>query len=210
MLTPSDPTMALAALIAGNQRHVDRRIHVRAPSVSARLPLQSARPFALMIEFDHPGYPANGRSGHHAEHPSSCDRLSDTFDVSAEQLHSFVLAPGSSDAASGRFEVVVSSQDELLNMVDGSVAALGCSLVVVLGHLTRGVGVLEVGFQQLELRSFELIGRFLSTPGVLVTSVITGRVRVVGAIVDQRDGRVHWIGEHPEQRALLAAMKRSK
>ena len=118
MLTPSDPTTALAALIAGNQRHVDRRANGRSATVSTRIPPASAKPFALSIELERMREP-----------------LTDLFDVSVDQVHSFVLSPGSGDMRSGRFEVMVSSEEDLVRIVDGSVEALGFSLVVVLGGL---------------------------------------------------------------------------
>lgn len=186
MLTPSDPTAALAALIAGNQRHIDRLAAGRAPTVSSRLAPVSARPFALAIEIER-----------------LRDPLTDIFDVSAEQVQSFVLAPGSGDLRSGRFEVMVPSEEDLVRVVDGSVDALGCSLVVVLGRLRQHTGAIEFAFGEMERRCFGVTRQLIVGSGSLAGSLRAGSVRMVGAIVDERDGRVHWLGEHPEQRALL-------
>lgn len=185
MHTPSDPTAALAALIAGNQRHVQRRVEGRAASAPRPSPA-SARPFAVTIEIE-----------------PVAEALPDLFDVSPEQVQSFVLHPGSREMRSGRFEVVVPSEEELVRVVDGSVDALGFALVVVLGRLRAQAGVSDIAFAGVEQRCFGIARRLLSSGGRLSGSVAAGRMRMVGAIVDERDGRVHWLGEHPEQRVLV-------
>lgn len=190
MLTPSDPTTALAALIAGNQRHVDRRANGRLASVSTRVAPASTKPFALSVEIERLREP-----------------LTDLFDVSADQVHSFVLSPGSGDLRSGRFEVMVSSEEDLVRMVDGSVEALGFSLVVVLGRLKEHSAEIEIAFRSAEVKCFGVARALLLSSKTLSASVGAGRVRMVGAVVDERDGRVHWLGEHPEQRAILRAGK---
>jgi hypothetical protein len=190
MLTPSDPTTALAALIAGNQRHVDRRANGRSATVSTRIPPASAKPFALSIEIERMREP-----------------LTDLFDVSVDQVHSFVLSPGSGDMRSGRFEVMVSSEEDLVRIVDGSVEALGFSLVVVLGRLKEHVAEIDLAFRSAENRCFGVARQLLLSNGPLATSIATGRIRMVGAVVDERDGRVHWLGEHPDQKALLRSGK---
>lgn len=186
MLTPSDPTAALAALIAGNQRHIDRLAAGRAPTVSTRLAPPSARPFALAIEIER-----------------LRDPLTDIFDVSAEQVQSFVLAPGSGDLRSGRFEVMVPTEEDLVRVVDGSVEALRFSLVVVLGRLRQQTGAIELAFGEMERRCFGVTRQLIVGSGTLAGSLRAGSLRMVCAIVDERDGRVHWLGEHPEQRGLL-------
>lgn len=185
MHTPTDPTAALAALIAGNQRHVERRAHGRAASDPRPSP-ESTRPFAVAIEIEPVSSP-----------------LPDLFDVSPEQVQSFVLQPGAQEMRSGRFEVVVPSEIELVRIVDGSVDALGFALLVVLGRLGVRSGESALAFEGVERRCFAIAGRLLVSGGRLRGSVVLGGVRVVGAIVDERDGRVHWLGEHPEQRALV-------
>ena len=188
MLTPADPTTALAALIAGNQRHIDRRAAGRSPSVSTRIASATTKPFALAVELER-----------------LRDPLTDIFDVSAEQVQSFVLSPGSGDLRSGRFEVLVSTEQDLARMVDGSVLALGFSLVVVLGRLKQHSSGIELAFQSVERRCFEVARQLLLPRGPLAEAIAAGHVRMVGAIVDERDGRVHWIGEHPEQAVLVSA-----
>jgi hypothetical protein len=186
MLTPTDPTAALAALIAGNQRHIDRLAAGRAPTVSTRIPVAGTRPFALAVEVE-----------------QLRDPLADIFDVSAEQVQSFVLAVGSGDLRSGRFEVMVPSEEDLVRVVDGSVDALGFSLVVVLGRLRHHAGTIEIAFAEMERRCFHISRQLMTGSRALAVSIHGGRVRLVGAIVDERDGRVHWLGEHPEQRVIL-------
>jgi len=185
MHTPSDPTAALAALIAGNQRHVQRRAQGRAASTPRPAPA-TARPFAVTIEIEPVMSP-----------------LTELFDVSPEQVQSFVLQPGAHEMRSGRFEVVVPSEEELVRVVDGSVDALGFALVVVLGRLRAQAGVPDIAFAGVEQRCFAIARRLLSSGGRLSGSVGNGGVRLVGAIVDEGDGRVHWLGEHPEQRVLV-------
>lgn len=190
MLTPFDPTTALAALIAGNQRHVDRRSAGQAATVSTRVPPAFSRPFVVAVELER-----------------LRDPLTDLFDVSAEQIHSFVLSPGSGDMRSGRFEVMVASEDDLVRLMDGSVDALGFSLVVIMGRLKASTADLSVALAGAEARCFEISRLLLSRGAALPGFIETGRVRMVGAVADERDGRVHWLGEHPEQKALLRARK---
>lgn len=188
MLTPFDPTAALAALIAGNQRHVSRRAEGREPSISQRIAPRSTKPFALVVELER----LHGALG-------------DLFDVSAEQVQSIVLDPGSGSLRSGRFEVLVPSEDELARMVDGSVATLGCSLVVVLARLKRLSSSSEIGFREIERRCLVVMRQLLMTSASLPTGIRDGRLRIVGALVDEQDGRVHWLGEHPEQPTIVQA-----
>lgn len=186
MLTPAEPTAALAALISGNQRHVDRRATGRAATVSTRIPHATTKPFLLAVELER-----------------MTDPLPDIFDVSPEQVHSFVLSPGSGDIRSGRFEVMVASEEELARLVDGSIDALGASLVLVLGRLRRHSSAVDIAFEAIESRCFTVVRQLLIESAVLVSAVQSGRVRVVGAVVDERDGRVHWLGEHPDQPQIV-------
>jgi len=190
MLTPAEPTAALAALIAGNQRHIDRRANGRAPTVSTRLPMPTTRPFLLAVELERLTYP-----------------LPDIFDVSPEQVHSFVLSPGSGDIRSGRFEVMVESEEDLTRLVDGSIDTLGAPLVIVLGRLRRHSSAVEIAFRSVETRCFAVLGQLLAGSGALVMAIQSGRIRVIGAIVDEHDGRVHWLGEHPEQSRIIPASR---
>jgi hypothetical protein len=135
------------------------------------------------------------------------DPLVDLFDVSADQVHSFVLSPGSGGMRSGRFEVLVDSEEELVRVVDGSVEALGYSLVVVLGRLKGHAAGIDGAFRASEAHCFAIARRLLLSANALSTAIALGRVRMVGAIVDERDGRVHWLGEHPDQRTLLRGGK---
>lgn len=190
MHTPAEPTAALAALIAGNQRHMDRRATGRAPTVSTRIPSPSARPFVVAVELER-----------------LSDALPELFDVSPEQVRSFVLAPGSGDIRSGRFEVMVESEVALARLIDGSLDALGAPLVIVIGRLRRHSSTVEIAFRSVEDRCFGVLRQLLVESVGLVAAIQTGRIRVIGAIVDERDGRIHWLGEHPDQSMLLTASR---
>jgi len=97
--------------------------------------------------------------------------------------------------------------DVIVRIVDGSVETLGFSLVVVLGRLKEHSVEIDLAFRSAEVKCFTVARTLLLSSKTLSASVGTGRIRMVGAVVDERDGRVHWLGEHPEQRAILRAGK---
>ena len=192
MHTPTEPTAALAALIAGNQRHIDRRSQGRRAS-SPAVAFGAVRPFAAAIEVE----------------PVS-ETLGELFDVSPEQLHAFVLSPDGAGMRSGRFEMVVPGEDELVRVVEGSLEPLGFVLVVVLARLSPRGSALEAAFARSEQRAFAVVRRLLGPSARLTGAIGAGRLRMVAAIVDEVDGRVHWLGEHPEQRELVGQARRPK
>ena len=192
MHTPTEPTAALAALIAGNQRHIDRRSQGRRAS-SPAVALGAVRPFAAAIEVE-----------------PLPETLGELFDVSPEQLHAFVLSPDGAGMRSGRFEMVVPGEDELVRVVEGSLEPLGFVLVVVLARLSPRGSALEAAFARSEQRAFAVVRRLLGPSARLTGAIGAGRLRMVAAIVDEVDGRVHWLGEHPEQRELVGQARRPK
>ncbi len=192
MHTPTEPTAALAALIAGNQRHIDRRSEGRRAS-SPAVALGAVRPFAAAIEVE-----------------PLPETLGELFDVSPEQLHAFVLSPDGAGMRSGRFEMVVPGEDELVRVVEGSLEPLGFVLVVVLARLSPRGSALEAAFARSEQRAFAVVRRLLGPSARLTGAIGAGRLRMVAAIVDEVDGRVHWLGEHPEQRELVGQARRPK
>ncbi|MFZ4749920.1 MAG: hypothetical protein ACOYMM_05345 [Phycisphaerales bacterium] len=195
MHTPSDPTAALAALIAGNQRHINRRAEGRRASTPS-LPAGAVLPFAITIEVE-----------------PVPEALTELFDVSPEQVQAFVLSPDGAGMRSGRFEVVVPSDAELVRVVEGSIEPLGCALIVVLARLARLDGrgaALEASFARSEHRAFALARRLLGPSARVTEAIGRGRLRMVAAIFDEQDGRVHWLGEHPEQGELVGRARGSK
>lgn len=192
MHTPSDPTAALAALIAGNQRHINRRAEGRRASTPS-LPAGAVLPFAITIEVE-----------------PVPETLTELFDVSPEQVQAFVLSPDGAGMRSGRFEVAVTCEDELVRVVEGSVEPLGCALIVVIARLHARGAALEASFAHSERRAFAIARRLLGPSARVTEAIGRGRLRMVAAIFDEQDGRVHWLGEHPEQGELVGRARGSK
>jgi hypothetical protein len=173
MYTPLDPTAVLAALISGNQRHVDRLAAGRSPQPA---PVQvPPQPFVVVVEVDAPL-------------------------VAPSEL--FDIAPG--------WIVLVASREstaEVTAEVTAAIESAGCGLVVVLGRMKSRFGGTELEFLREERRCFDIVAALLGGGGATAAAVRTGKARIVGAIADDRDGRVHWLGEHPEQKSLLGTRK---
>jgi hypothetical protein len=173
MYTPLDPTAVLAALISGNQRHVDR--------LAAGRPVQSVgeqelqQPFVVVVEVDSP-----------------LVAPPELFDTTLGWI--VLVAPRESTA-------------EVAAEVAAAVEVAGCGLVVVLGRMKSRFGGTELEFLREERRCFDIVAALLGGGGATAAAVRAGKARLIGAIADDRDGRVHWLGEHPEQKSLVGARK---
>ncbi len=177
MYTPLDPTAVLAALISGNQRHVDRLAAGRSPQPA---PVQEPpQPFVVVVEVDAPLV-------------APLVAPSELFDI----------APGWIVLVAWR-----ESTAEVTAEVTAAIESAGCGLVVVLGRMKSRFGGTELEFLREERRCFDIVAALLGGGGATAAAVRTGKARIVGAIADDRDGRVHWLGEHPEQKSLLGTRK---
>ena len=77
-------------------------------------------------------------------------------------------------------------------------------LVVVVARLESRLAALEAAWARAESRVFDGIRRLIGEACGVREAIASGRTRVVGALVEDESGRVHWLGELPEQERMLA------
>ena len=203
---PTEPTAALAALISGNHRHIAVRRSASAKRDEVGFshgvlpfPEHSAKPFALLV----------------------------TADIDAEGLQQVVDTPEGTllvFAAEGLPTVVGLGAGGVFESV---VATAGIVLLVVLTRLVTSEGtgrpapaqtLLDLSspagsptgspagsilLAEAERRSFDTLESAILGSGTLRARLERRQVRAVAAVLDTAVGRIHWLGEHPNQSRLL-------
>jgi len=179
---PTEPTAALAALISGNHGYVQRRASGE-PLVVAR---SLGRAFAVAWNWGPLLAPPSELFGFpHGEilQIDAADGVADEGAGSIIEINAALSAPGSESVDFG---------------------PSGVALIVALVPMRAGVAERAIAWHQAEARVFDAIAKLLATSIPARSAVVARTIRIVGAIVADADGRVHWIGEHPEQVSLLA------
>ncbi len=92
--------------------------------------------------------------------------------------------------------------------VDASARTEALALIVMLAPLGSGFeGESELGFRISQERAFAAVAHVLHSCAAVRAKVATHEVRVLAALVGHADWRIHWVGEHPEQGAILRAFR---
>lgn len=190
---PTEPTAALAALISGNHRHLAVRQNVATTGDEAGLlhsgpqtSIKSTQPFAAVV--------ATGMES--AE-------LATVFDMPERGL--WVLAAEGLQAAVGASNIGV---------LDCALATTSIVILVAVSRLfvprfvaqttPESVGHLGgLALADAERRSFDILERAFLESASLRGRVERRQVRAVAAVFDPVSGRVHWLGEHPQQARLV-------
>lgn len=192
-IRPTEPTAALAALISGNHRYLAERRNASVLGDEVALS-RSWRgetppvvpPFAAVVA-------------------SSVDagELANVFDTHERSL--LVLAAEGLQVATG-----VGS----IGVVDCALATTSIVILVAVSRILvprfavqttpESVGHLGgLALADAEQRSFEILERAFVGSALLRRRVELRQVRAVAAVFDPVSGRVHWLGEHPQQARLV-------
>ena len=172
---PTEPTSALAALIAGNHRALERRAEETSPSTEESIAahLFPQKPFALVV----------ARVG--------------TFRVTPHIFalgHDDVVVVDSIDDAATRAALHGVSLIVMLELLHDSG---GATLAERVTQEPNGP------WRHAERRAWASIESILEKSRPLRVAIAARELRAVAAILEVPAGRVHWIGEHPDIEALL-------
>lgn len=198
---PQDSTSALAALITGNHRCVARR---GGPAVPAMPPAEGGaavgRPFALLWQCESIDFPMGA-----------------LFDQPRQDLYvvrvlraaplgraaASVAGAPPSPMPSDIVDIEAIGAREAVAAVEFGLGEFGIPLVVVLAEIGERFTRSEFAWKQSEALAFDAMGELLRNSERSAVAVRGGGLRVVGAIVDRAEQRIHWLGEHPEQSRML-------
>lgn len=92
--------------------------------------------------------------------------------------------------------------------IDVSARDNALALIVLVAPLGSGLeGESELGFRISEERALAAVAHVLHSCSTVRVKVAQHELRVLAAMVGRADWRVHWLGEHPEQTAILRAFR---
>ncbi|MFM1824388.1 MAG: hypothetical protein RI967_2654 [Planctomycetota bacterium] len=198
-IRPQEPTAALAALITGNHGFLREPV-----AVTPWRPIGAAGP-----------PPDSGRADELPDPPVQGGDSGRAFALVWSREEEVALAPevfgfaGDERAAFRALEVLAKADaGEGVRLVETTFDDEGVPLVVVVARLETRLASLEPAWAHAESRVFDGIRRLLVEAVRVRAAVLAGRTRVVGALVEDADGRVHWLGELPGQERVLTAPSR--
>lgn len=201
-IRPQEPTAALAALITGNHRFLREPVAV-APW----------RPIGDLAAPREPGH-AGGLPDPPAQ-GSDSGRLFALVWSREERmrLSREVFGLGEEGMSSDDGLALVSGgavgPDDAIESVEEAFGDAGVPLVVVIARLETRLASLEPAWARAESQVFDGIRQLLGGAARVRAAAVAGRTRVVGALVEDTDGRVHWLGELPDQERVLGATPRA-
>ncbi|RLS65673.1 MAG: hypothetical protein DWH97_06305 [Planctomycetota bacterium] len=193
-----EPSIALALLMSGHRR-VLRGDLTQTPVPSAAQSLnatelssdastafcESAAPFAVLFDAG----------------ATSCSPMA-TFGIDASQFISLKQSGDFFDATGG------AQRDADMVWVAAAVADPGIVIVVVMVPIDSRHIELNMAWVQAETRAIRAVGALLRL-SVLVRERITSRsLRVVAALRSEPENRIQWLGDHPDQTGIIAALDR--
>ncbi|MEY3023000.1 MAG: hypothetical protein RIS86_2198 [Planctomycetota bacterium] len=182
---PEEPTAALAALITGNHQFL----------------ADGRGPSAWRPRVDGPEAESEAESEARTDGPPT-RRGGDSgrpFALVWSREEDVELAGEVFGGGRTGVEVVAS-----LEVVEAGMLAWGVPLIVVAARLRSRLANLEPAWEVAEARVFDAIRTLLGRGGRSGAAVVAGRTRIVGALVEDEGGRVHWLGELPEQDRIAA------
>lgn len=195
-IRPQEPTAALAALITGNHRFLREPLEV-----APWLPDGGGEPpGGPELATGRPDPPAQGSDSGRSfalvwsrEEGLSVARevFGFGFDGSGRETGLSTVASGGRIGATG--------------LVEAAFADAEVPLVVVIARLETRFASLEPAWTRAESRVFDGMRSLIGEAVGIRAAVAAGRTRVVGALVEDETGRVHWLGELPDQERMLAA-----
>ncbi|MCE2883196.1 MAG: hypothetical protein LW636_12695 [Planctomycetaceae bacterium] len=193
---PQDSTSALAALITGNHRCVARRGGGVVGPAAASDGSSGGRPFALVWQCE------------------SIDlSMGELFDQPQQDLYvvrvlrseplgragSAAPASAPEPMPSATVDIEAVGVREAVAAVEFGLGEFAVPIVVVLAEVGERFVRSEFAWKQSEARAFDAVRELLASSAKAAEAVCEGRLRVVGAIFDRAERRVHWLGEFPDQ-----------
>lgn len=193
---PQDSTSALAALITGNHRCVARRGGGVVGSATASDGSSAGRPFALVWQCE-----------------SIELSMGELFDQLQQDLYvvrvlrseplgragSAAPASAPEPMPSATVDIEAVGVREAVAAVEFGLGEFAVPIVVVLAEVGERFVRSEFAWKQSEALAFDAVRELLASSAKAAEAVREGRLRVVGAIVDRAEQRVHWLGEFPDQ-----------
>ena len=172
---PTEPTSALAALIAGNHRYLERRAGETSPRTEERsvAHLFPQKPFALVV--------------------AQAGTLTVTPHIFALGHDDVVVVDSIDDAAT----LVTLHGVSLIVMLESVHGSGGSTLAERVTQEPNGT------WRYAERRAWASIELILQKSRPIRLAIAARELRAVAALFEVPAGRVHWIGEHPDTDALL-------
>ncbi len=193
---PHEPSVALAALMSGHRR-VLRSDLTRTPEMSSTHALgatelardasitacESVVPFAVLFDAG----------------VIACDPCA-TFGIDAGQCISLMQSGDFGDSA------ITAACEADMARVAAAVADPGIVLVVVMVPIDSRLIEINMAWVQAETAAIRAVGTLLRL-SVLVRERIASRsLRVVCALRSEPANRIQWLGDHPDQDGIIAAL----